>query len=247
MQYALLGRTGVRVSRITLGTASLGVAPTERDAPALFKRALDAGINSFDCANGYGNQSRFDLPGVDAPPADVRPSAEEIMGKVLKGHRHDVIIATKLGERVDDGPNGGGRVEGGGLSRLHVMRQVERSLRRLGTDYIDIYYAHHPDPVTPVEESLRVMDDLVRQGKIRYFAVSNHAGWQVAEAVLTARRWGLASAPVANTVSYSLAVRRAEAEVIPACQRFEVSLMPFSPLGGGLLAGAANTRRAVAG
>lgn len=243
MRYAVLGRTGVRVSRICVGTAALGVAPLAADAPALFGRALDLGINFFDTANTYGNQPRFDRPG--APPADQRAPAEEILGAALHGHRHEVVLASKVGERAHPGANGGGR-EGGGLTRIHIMAQVERSLRRLRTDYLDIYYAHQPDPITPIEETLRVMDDLVRQGKVRYFGVSNFPAWQLTEAVLTAQRHGL-PAPVCQTVGYSMTNRQAEWELVPACVRLGVTLTPFSPLAGGLLSGLQNTLRPITG
>ncbi len=238
MEYARLGRTGVRVSRVCLGTALFGLAPIEADVPALVHRALDLGINFIDVANTYGNRPSFDRPGL--PSHAERKSAEELVGHALEGHRHDVVLATKVGERMDPGPNGSG------LSRGHVMRQVEESLRRLQTDYIDLYYAHHPDPTTPIDETLRVMDDLVRQGKVRYFAMSNYAGWQVAEAMLTAERLGLA-APVCNQVRYSMVARQVEREVAPAGEHFGISLLPYSPLGGGLLSGEANARQPIAG
>jgi aryl-alcohol dehydrogenase-like predicted oxidoreductase len=238
MEYALLGRTGVRVSRICLGTALFGLTPLEASVPALVDRALGLGINFIDVANTYGNRPSFDRPGL--PPHDERKSAEELVGHALRGRRHEVVLATKVGERMHPGPNGSG------LSRGHVMHQVEDSLRRLQTDYIDLYYAHHPDPATPIEETLRTMDDLVRQGKVRYFAMSNYAGWQVAETMLVAERLGLA-APVCNQVRYSMIARQVEREVAPAGEHFGISLLPFSPLGGGLLSGGANASQPIAG
>ena len=207
MQYVTLGNTGVRVSRICIGTAALGVAPREEDTPALFNRALDLGINFFDTANCYGDQPRFCRPG--APPAERRKSAEEILGLALKGHRHDVIIASKVQERVLPGPNGGG-TGGGGLTRVHIMRMIERTLR--------------------------AMDDLVRQGKIRYFALSNFPAWQMTEIVMMSKMLGLYE-PVATQMRYSMAARVIEAEVVPACRRFGLGLTCYSPLAGGLLTG----------
>ena len=233
MQYVTLGNTGVRVSRICIGTAALGVAPREEDAPALFNRALDLGINFFDTANSYGDQPRFSRPG--APPAEQRKSAEEILGLALKGHRHDVIIASKVQERVLPGPNGGG-TGGSGLTRVHIMRMIERTLKRLGTDYLDLYYWHAPDPSTPIDQTLRAMDDLVRQGKIRYFAMSNFPAWQMTEIVMTSRMLGLYE-PVATQMRYSMAARAIEEEVVPACRRFGLGLTCYSPLAGGLLTG----------
>ena len=239
MEYARLGPTGLNVSPVCLGAALFGLAPLEEDAPALVNRALDLGINFFDVANSYGNRPSFDRPGL--PTHDQRKSAEEIIGAILRPRRAEVVLASKLGEPIYDGPNGRG------LSRVHVMRAAEDSLRRLGTDYIDLYYAHHPDPNTPIDETLRAMEDLIRAGKVRYFALSNYAGWQTAEAVLTARALGGAAAPVCNQVRYSLASRAVEREVVPACERFGLSVLPYSPLGGGLLSGAANTHRPIAG
>ena len=233
MQYVTLGNTGVRVSRICIGTAALGVAPREEDAPALFNRALNLGINFFDTANCYGDQARFSRPG--APPAEQRKSAEEILGLALKGHRHDVIIASKVQERVLPGPNGGGK-GGGGLTRVHIMRMIERTLKRLGTDYLDLYYWHAPDPSTPIDQTLRAMDDLVRQGKIRYFALSNFPAWQMTEIVMTSRMLGL-NEPVATQMRYSMAARAIEKDVLPACRRFGLGLTCYSPLAGGLLTG----------
>lgn len=208
MQYQLLGQTGVRVSRLALGTALFGVAPLEADAAGLVRRALDLGVNFFETANSYGNQARFDRPG--RPPAEQRRSAEEILGQALAGRRHEVVLATKVMERVGPGVNDGG------LSRRHIVQQAEESLRRLRTDYIDLYYAHHPDPATPLEQTLRAFDDLVRQGKVRYAGLSTFPAWQMTEALWTSDRLGL-NAPVCNQASYSLATRSAERELVPAC------------------------------
>jgi 1-deoxyxylulose-5-phosphate synthase len=171
MRYALLGPTGVKVSRICLGTATFGVAPSAQDADRLVGAALDLGINFVDTADVYGNMPVFDRPG--APPATDREPAEFILGRAITGRRDDLMIATKSHGAIGPGVNDRG------LSRLHIIRQVETSLNRLRTDYIDLYYAHNPDPDTPLEQTLAVYDDLIRQGKIRYVALSNHPAWQV--------------------------------------------------------------------
>jgi len=238
MRYHPLGTTGIRVSRIGLGTATFGVAPLAADCERLIGRALDLGINLIDTANSYGNQARFDRAG--APLASARASAEEIVGRALGARRHDVVLCTKAMEPVGDGPNARG------LSRRHLFEQVEISLRRLGTDHIDVYYAHHPDPATPIEQTLRAFDDLVRQGKILYAALSTYPAWQLTEALWQADRLGT-SAPVCNQIVYNLANRAAEQEMLPACRRFGVGVTVFSPLAGGLLAGPAVRERAVAG
>jgi aryl-alcohol dehydrogenase-like predicted oxidoreductase len=238
VQYAFLGRTGVRVSRISLGAAAFGVAPVAEDAVALVRRALELGVNFIDTANAYGMSSRFDRPG--APRAGERPVSEEIIGDALKGRRHAVILATKVSERVGEGPNSNG------LSRVHVMQQIEQSLRRLQTDYVDVYYCHHTDPNTPIEETLDTFDVLIRQGKVRYCALSNFLGYETAEAVLKADKLGL-HAPVCVQNSYSFLDRRPETEVLPACRKFGLSFYGFSPVAGGLLGGASVLERQVAG
>lgn len=227
MKYSFLGRTGVQISKIGVGSATFGVAPLEVEAIKIVNRAFDLGVNHFDCANSYGNQSRFDRPG--APPADQRASAEEIMGKALKGKRDKVILTSKVMEPIGPGPNESG------LSRVHIMQMVERSLKRLGTDYIDIYYMHHPDENTPIDQTLRAFDDLVRQGKIRYPALSTYNGAQVVEALWAAQMYNL-NAPVANQMPYNLEFRSPEREVIPMAKKYGLSLTVWGPLAGGLLA-----------
>ena len=226
MEYCLLGPTGVKVSKICLGTATFGVAPDAQEAGRVVGAALDAGINFFDTANVYGASPTFDRPG--APPAAERQPAEQILGRALAGRRDEVVIATKSGERRFD--------PAAGLSRRYIMQQVEHSLRRLGTDYIDLYYAHFPDPDTPLEQTLSVYDDLVRQGKLRYVALSNYPAWQITQALWIADDRRLAAAPVCVQVKYNLIDRAAEAELAPACAQFGLSIVPFGPLHGGLLA-----------
>ena len=239
MQYVLMGNTGVRVSRIIMGTYPFGVAPLAKGVDAVVGSALEVGINVFDTSNSYGNQARFDREG--APPADQRASSEELLGKALKGKRNEVLVCTKVQEWMYDGPNGGGP-EGGGLTRRHIMEQVEQSLRRLGTDHIDVYHMHHPEATTPLEQSLRAMDDLVRQGKVLYVALSNYPGWQTVEAVMTARQLGL-NEPVLNQVNYTMVNRGIEKDLVPAALRFGLGITSYSPLAGGLLTGTESTRR----
>ena len=227
MEYSLLGSTGAKVSKICLGTATFGVAPDAQGAERVVHTALDLGINFFDTANVYGATPTFDRPGV--PPAAEREPAEQILGRALTGRRDEVMIATKSGERRFD--------PAAGLSRRYIIQQVEQSLRRLDTDYIDLYYAHFPDPDTALEQTLSVYDDLVRQGKLRYVALSNHPAWQVVEALWIADDRRLASAPVCAQVKYNLIDREAEQELAAACVRFGLSIVPFGPLHGGLLAG----------
>lgn len=238
MNYAPLGRTGLNVSRICLGTALFGLAPLEKDVPSLVDRALGLGINFFDTANTYGNRPAFDQPGM--PAHTERKSGEELLGTALKAKRKDVIIASKVGEKRYEGENGRG------LSRQHIMRAIDDTLRRLQTDYVDLYYSHWPDPNTPLEETIETMGDLVRAGKIRYYGLSNSPGWEVAEAVLKAQMLK-AAIPVCNQVQYSLLRRQVENELIPACEHFGLSVLPYSGLYGGLLSGVENTKRKIAG
>ena len=237
MKYSTLGPTGVRVSRICVGTATFGVAPSSQDADGVVAAALDLGINFFDTADVYGSTPTFDRPG--APPAAERESAEEILGRALAGHRDEVVLATKSGERRFD--------TAAGLSRRYIIQQVEQSLRRLRTEHIDLYYAHFPDPATPLEQTLAVYDDLIRQGKLRYVALSNHPAWQVTEALWIADDRRMVSAPVGAQVMYSLLDRSVEAELANACVRFGLSIVPYAPLHGGLLADLKVLDREIAG
>jgi aryl-alcohol dehydrogenase-like predicted oxidoreductase len=238
VKYSILGPTGVRVSQICLGTATFGVAPTADATDRLVGEALDLGINFVDTADVYGNMPVFDRPG--APVAASREPAEQLLGRALRGRRDDVVIATKSNGIVGLGVNDRG------LSRRHIIRQVETSLRRLETDYIDLYYAHDPDPDTPLEQTLATYDDLIRQGKIRYIGLSNHPAWQMTQALWIAhdRRQ---HAPVAAQVKYNLIDRAAERELAPACEQFGLSIVPYAPLHGGLLAGLGVLDRDVVG
>jgi 1-deoxyxylulose-5-phosphate synthase len=228
VRYKQLGRTGVKVSAVSLGTATFGVAPIESDCDRLIGRAMDLGINMIDVANSYGNQARFDRPGV--PAWKDRRSAEEIVGSAIKGRRKELVLCSKVMEPVGDGVNDHG------LSRRHIVEQLEQSLRRFRTDHLDVYYAHHPDTSVPIEETIRTFDDLVRQGKLRYYALSTYPAWQVVEALWKADRIG-ASAPACLQVQYNLARRDPELDIVPICRANTLSLTVFSPLAGGLLAG----------
>ena len=213
MQYRQLGSTGLRVSTVGLGTNNFGFRMDEESSLRVAKFAVDQGINFFDTANMYG-----------------RGLSEERIGKALKGIRQDVIIGTKVGMAMGEGTNDTG------ASRYHIMQQVEDSLRLLQTDYIDLYQIHRPDPNTPIEETLRALDDLVHQGKVRYIGGSNYNGWQTAEAVLTARSLGLAEF-VTMQPEYNMLNRSIETELLPFCDKYNIGILPYFPLASGFLTG----------
>ncbi len=216
MNYRQLGKSGLQVSEIGLGTNMYGrQVPDAEGVLAILKRALDSGINFIDTSNNYGGGL-----------------SEELIGKATKGIRGRFIIATKVG-----GPLGQSRDPNTGrASRSHIMDQVEVSLRRLQTDYIDLYQIHFPDPRTPIEETLGALDDLVHQGKVRYIGCSNYAAWQAAEALWTSRMLHLSSYASVQP-QYSLLDRRIEGELVPFCQAYGMGIIPFSPLAGGFLTG----------
>ncbi|MCW5734496.1 MAG: aldo/keto reductase [Enhydrobacter sp.] len=214
------------------------MAPLEGDCDRLIGRAMDLGINMIDVANSYGNQARFDRP--HAPAWTDRRSAEEIVGSAIKGRRNELVLCSKVMEPVGDGVNDRG------LSRRHIVQQLEQSLRRLQTDHLDVYYAHHPDRSVPIEETIRTFDDLIRQGKIRYYALSTYPAWQVVEALWKADKVG-ASAPVCLQTQYNLARREPELDIAPICLANGLCLTVFSPLAGGLLAGPSKRGEAFVG
>jgi aryl-alcohol dehydrogenase-like predicted oxidoreductase len=197
------------------------------DSIRVVHRALDLGVNFIDTANTYGDR-RF--VSVDPKYPREYPFSEEVIGRALVGRRHEAIVATKVCEPTGESPNDRG------LTRRYIFQQIEVSLRRLGTDHVDIYYAHHPDTRTPIEETLRAFDDLVRQGKVRYPAISNFAGWQIVEALWTADRLGL-SRPACMQFNWNLLARQVEQEQLPALARFGMGALAFAPLAGGVLAG----------
>jgi len=214
MEYRNLGNTGLQVSVVGVGCNNFGMRCDKDASIAVVHAALDAGINFFDTADVYGGRL-----------------SEEYLGAAIKGmDRSQIIIATKF-----SGPMGDG-VLSRGASRHHVMSAVDASLQRLGTDYIDLYQQHGPDPSTPILETLGALDDLVRAGKVRYLGNSNFSGWQIADADWTARHHGLNRFVTAQN-HYNLLERRVEREVVPACQRFGLGMLPYFPLASGLLTG----------
>jgi aryl-alcohol dehydrogenase-like predicted oxidoreductase len=226
--YRLLGRTGVRVSKLCLGCWMFGTRTDETESIRIVDAALAAGINFLDTSNRYGRAPRFagDEYGFGV--------SEKHIGKALRERgaraRHDVILATKVFGVIGPGPNERG------LSRVHVMQALEDSLRRLQTDYVDIYYLHWPDADTPLEQTARAMDDLIRAGKVRYWATSNHPAWKVAQTHWLADRYGL-HPPVAEQSPYSLLRRDVERELLPCARDLGFAVNPYSPLAGGLLTG----------
>lgn len=222
MEQCHLGDSGLVVSAVGLGCNNLGRPGTAAESLAgsrsLVGAALDAGITLFDVADVYG-----------AP----RGRSEELLGQALFGRRDHTVIATKFGVDMHgvNGPDFGARG-----SRRYVRQAVESSLRRLGTDWIDLYQLHRPDQVTPIGETLAALDDLVREGKIRYAGVCNLAGWQLADVMWIARTEHLA-VPVSAQNHYSLLEREAEREIVPACERFGLGVLPYFPLANGLLTG----------
>lgn len=222
IEHRPLGPSGLVVSTVGIGCNNFGRPGTaserQEGTDAVVHAALDAGITLFDTADVYGGR-----PGL----------SEEMVGKAIAGRRDEVVLATKFGMdmRGVNGPDWG--VRG---SRRYVRLAVESSLRRLGTDWIDLYQMHQPDPVTPIEETLSVLDDLVREGKIRYVGHSNFAGWQIAEAELTASIAGT-TAFVSAQNEYSPLARAVEAEVLPAVRAYALGFLPYFPLYNGLLTG----------
>jgi aryl-alcohol dehydrogenase-like predicted oxidoreductase len=216
MDFQLLGRTGVRVSPLCLGCMMFGRRTDAQDSYAIIDRALDSGINFVDTANVY-----------------ARGVSEEITGEALsRDHRRQrVVLATKVhGVMADDDPNAAGN------SRRHIIEQCEASLKRLKTDYIDLYQIHRPAPETAIDETLRALDDLVRSGKVRYVGTSTYGAWQVVEALWVSKELGL-NRFVSEQPPYNILDRRVERELVPMAQTFGIGLLPWSPIGGGLLSG----------
>ncbi len=213
MEYKSLGASGLQVSAVGLGCNNFGMRIDKEKSAAVVSRALELGINFFDTADIYGGTL-----------------SEQFLGEALGDRRKDVIVATKFG-----GPTGEGLGNRGG-SRRYIIRAVEASLRRLNTDYIDLYQYHFPDVKTPIEESLRAMDDLVRSGKVRYIGSSNMSAWQAVEAHWVAKSEHLSPFITAQN-EYSLINRRAEGELVPACRQYGIGILPYFPLASGLLTG----------
>ena len=214
MDYRRLGHSGLWVSAVGIGCNNFGAKCDEAATRAVVHACLDAGITLFDTADMYGN----------------RGGSETLLGRILGHHRKDIVLASKFGLPMGEGPylNGAGR--------HYIMRAVEDSLRRLRTDHLDLYQVHRPDPATPIEETLRALDDLVRDGKVRYVGCSNFAGWQLAEAEWAARAGGTVRFISAQN-EYSLVDRRIQGELVPAANAYGVGILPYFPLANGLLTG----------
>lgn len=213
MEYRQLGPSGLQVSAVGLGTNNFGGRVDEERSIAVVRQAIEEGINFIDTANSYG-----------------RGLSEERIGKAVKDIRGEVLIGSKFGNAMGDGPNTRG------ASRHHIMQQVEGSLRALQTDYIDLYMIHRPDPNTPIEETIRAMDDLVHQGKVRYIGCSNFAAWQLCEAIWTSKAMNLAPF-VSVQNEYNMLNRSIEQELVPFCREYNIGIIPFVPLAGGFLTG----------
>jgi aryl-alcohol dehydrogenase-like predicted oxidoreductase len=215
MDYRSLGRTGVQVSPLCLGAMNFGGPTSEADSLIMIDAAMDAGINFIDTANVYN-----------------AGASEQVVGKALArdGKRAQVVLATKVNGTMGDGPNERG------ISRYHIMRACDDSLRRLQTDHIDLYQLHRPSLSIPPDETLRALDDLVRAGKVRYIGCSTFPAWMVMEALMVSAQEHLVRF-VSEQPPYNLLDRRIENELVPLCQKYGLALLPWSPLAGGILAG----------
>lgn len=215
MEYRSLGRTGVKVSSLCLGCMMFGAKTDAAESQRIIDRSLEVGINFLDTANVY-----------------ARGRSEEVTGEALKrnGKRHEVVLATKVHGTMGAGVNDLGN------SRRHIIEQCESSLRRLQTDYIDLYQIHRPQPDIPIDETLRALDDLIRAGKVRYIGSSTYAAWQLVESLWVAKELGLHRF-VCEQPPYNLLDRRIERELLPMAQTYGFAIIPWSPLAGGLLTG----------
>ena len=213
MEYRSLGRSGLKVSPVCLGTMTFGDRTDEAEAERIVDHAREVGVNFVDTADVY-----------------VGGEAERIVGRLIAADRDRWVLATKVGNAMGGGPNEGG------LSRKWILRAVDESLARLGTDYVDIYYLHRDFRDTPLEETLRAIDDILRQGKARYFGLSNYRGWRIAELVWLCRLHGMAE-PVVCQPYYNAMNRMPEVEILPACGHYGLGVVPYSPLARGVLTG----------
>ena len=214
MEYRNLGNSGLKVSAVGLGCNNFGMKNDAEQTRAIVHRSLDEGITLFDTADIYGN----------------RGGSEEMLGKALAERRRDAVLATKFGMAMGDGPY----LRGG--SRRYIMAAAEASLKRLRTDYIDLYQIHQPDPETPQHETLEALNDLVRSGKVRYIGSSNFAAWQAVDAHWISRTNNFAPYISAQN-QYNLLDRRIERELVPACRQFGIGILPYFPLASGFLTG----------
>lgn len=213
MDYRVLGTSGVRVSRLCHGTMAFGGDADEAESAKMYRACREAGVNFFDSADQY-NKGR----------------SEEILGTLIRGHRDEVVIATKCFNPT------GNDVNARGASRRHVSRAVEASLKRLGTDRVELLFLHHHDALTPLEEQMRALEDLVRAGKVLYPALSNFAAWQTQAALGIQERHGWARLQAIQPM-YNLVKRQAEVELLPMAAANNLAVFPYSPAGGGLLSG----------
>lgn len=213
MQYRRLGNSGLKVSVLGLGTNAFGKRADKQASTRIIHQALDYGITFIDTANIYAGSE-----------------SERIIGEALTGNRHNVVLTTKAGLIRGQGPNERGS------SRFHLQQELDNSLKRLNTDYIDLYQIHTFDPHTPLEETLRTLDDMIRSGKVRYIGASNYAAWELMKAIGISERLGL-NRYVSMQTSYSLADRTPEQELVPLCKDQGVGIIPYYPLAGGILTG----------
>jgi len=213
MEYRQLGKSGLKVSAIGLGGNTFGNGADEAATARIVNRALNIGVNFIDTADVY-----------------TRGTSEEFVGKAVKDRRHEAIIATKVRGKMGDLPNDEG------LSRKHIMDGIEASLRRLQTDYVDLYQVHQVDPSTPIYETLSALDTLVSQGKVRYLGCSNFAAWQICESLWASDRKNLTPF-VSVQPRYNLMDRAIERELLPFCRQYGIGIIPYSPLAGGILTG----------
>ncbi len=221
MQYVSLGRTGIQVSQLCLGTMNFGSRTPDEEAASIINIAIDKGVNFIDTANVYGNAGE----GVG--------HSEKVIGKTLQenGKRDQIILATKVrGQMNPNDPNGIG------IGRRHIIHEVENSLRRLQTDYIDLYQLHSPMEGVPIDETLRAMDDLIHAGKVRYIGTSNFRAWQIIEGLWTSSDLHL-NRFISEQPPYSMVFRYAERELLPMAQKHNIAILPWSPLWGGILTG----------
>ena len=220
MRHVRLGRTGLAVSRLCLGTMTFGLQCDEVASRAILDRAAAGGITFLDTADVYPVGGGFDTVG----------RTEEIVGRWLEGRRHDFVVATKCGGAMSDRP------WDRGASRKHILDAIDGSLRRLRTDYVDLYQLHHPDPETPTDESLRALDDVVRAGKARYVGGSNFHAYKIARALGRSEALGVARFDSVQP-RYNLLFRQIERELLPLCREEGVGVIPYNPLAGGFLSG----------
>src|SRR5262245_14292535 len=220
MRHVRLGRTGLRVSRLCLGTMTFGLQCDEATSVAILDRAAAGGISFVDTSDVYPIGGNLQTVG----------RTEEILGRWLQGRRHDFVVATKCFGTMSSRP------WDQGLSRKHILDAIDASLRRLRTDYVDVYQLHHPDPETPIEESLRALDDIVRAGKARYVGCSNYFAYQVARALGRSEHLGLVRFDSVQP-RYNLLSRQVERELFALCAEDGLGVIPYNPIAGGLLSG----------